>query len=317
MKILVFGDVGIDDTLALIYAHFSEDIEIVGVVADYGNISREHAIANVHYISEVFNISEKIKIFAGAELPMTGEAPAYFPEIHGEYGLGPIIPSTNFTNGVVSENFFKIIDIIKAYDNELVIVNIGRLTSLATMFILYNDLMSKIKEYYIMGGAFWFPGNVTAVSEANFYGDPIAVDIVLTYAENVTIIPLNVTEQAIVTPEMVDYIDSMGRVKIVKPMLDYYYNFYKKRNPSVEGSPMHDVLTLMAIIHEDMFSFQMLPVEVVKAEEGIERGQSIADIRPYVTLEKENKRKFRIAFDLDYTKFYIDFMSKMTGQQFV
>lgn len=313
---LVFGDVGIDDTLALIYAHFNDDIEIVGVVADYGNVSRENAIANVHYTRRLFNISEEIEVIAGAETPMTGETPTYFPAIHGEYGLGPIIPPTVFTNGIVNENFFSVIKVINEYEGELIIVNIGRLTSLASLFILYNDLMRKIKAYYIMGGAFWFPGNITAVSEANFHGDPIAADIVLTYAENVTIIPLNVTEQAIVTPEMVDYIDHMGKAKIVKPMLDFYYDFYKKRNPSVMGSPMHDVLTLMATIHEDMFTFQMLPVEIIKSEEGIEKGQSIADIRPYVTLEKENKKKFRIAFGLDYKKFYIDFMSKMTGQQF-
>ncbi len=65
------------------------------------------------------------------------------------------------------------------------------------MFLLYQELMEKINEIYIMGGAFWVPGNVTAVSEAS-----------------------------IVTPEMVDYIDQVGLVDIVKPMIDYYYDFY-------------------------------------------------------------------------------------------
>lgn len=46
-----------------------------------------------------------------------------------------------------------------------------------------------------MGGAFWVPGNVTTVAEANFHGDPFAVNIVLTYATNVTIIPLNATQR--------------------------------------------------------------------------------------------------------------------------
>ena len=116
------------------------------------------------------------------------------------------------------------------------------------------------------------PGNVTAVAEANFHGDPVAAQIVLTYAENVTIIPLNVTQQAIATPEMVDYIDTVGKVPLVKTLLDYYFDFYKKRDPSIQGSPLHDVLTLMAISHEDMFTFNELPVHVVQAPEGTRKG---------------------------------------------
>ncbi|WP_164668161.1 nucleoside hydrolase [Virgibacillus doumboii] len=315
-KVLVFGDIGIDDTVALIYGYFKDEIDIVGVVADYGNVSRAKALANVHYVRSILTNTEEIKVIGGAEIPMTGETPVFYPEIHGEYGLGPISPP-QVENGDIIENFFQIIDIIDQYQGELIIVNIGRLTSLATMFILYRNRMSKIKDFYIMGGAFWVPGNITAVSEANFYGDPIAAHIVLKNAQNVTIIPLNVTAQAIATPQMVDYIDRAQDTNIVKTLLDYYYNFYKERDPSVQGSPLHDVLTLMATIHEDMLGYRTLPVQIVQAQNGIARGQSVADIRPYAINEETEKKKLhRIAFELDYKKFYIDFMSVMTGQRF-
>ncbi|ASK62761.1 nucleoside hydrolase [Virgibacillus phasianinus] len=312
-KVLLFGDIGIDDTVSLIYAYLNDQIEIVGVVADYGNVPREKALANVRYIKELFDIPDKPAVISGAEMPMTGEVPTFFPEIHGEYGLGPIVPPT--VSDYQTENFFEIVNIIEKYqDDDLLIVNIGRLTSLASLFILYKSLMKKIKGFYIMGGAFWVPGNVTSVSEANFYSDPIAAKLVLENAQNVTIIPLNVTLQAIVTPQMVDYIADIGKAKIIKPMLDYYYNFYKNRNPSIQGSPMHDVLTLMATIHEDMLTFDTLPVTIVQLRKGVARGQSIADIRPYINNEENEKRKqYRIAFQLDYSKFYTNFMTVMTG----
>src|SRR5690625_690836 len=159
---------------------------------------------------------------------MIGEPLQSFPEIHVEYRLGPIIPPEEYLNGDVLENFFEVVKLI--YDNDdLIIVNIGRLTSLATLFLLYPQLMQKIKAYYMMGGAFWVPGNITAVSEANFYGDPVAAKIVLSMADNVSIIPLNVTEHAIVTPEMINYIDEVQELNLVKPIFDYYYSFYKKR----------------------------------------------------------------------------------------
>ncbi|MFG6147387.1 nucleoside hydrolase [Halobacillus sp. B23F22_1] len=311
-KVLVFGDIGVDDVIALIYAYFNDDIEVVGIVADYGNVPRDVAVGNVHYLFEHFEEEKIIPIIGGAEAPMTGGTPTFYPEIHGEYGLGPITPEQYEGE---TENFFEIVDIINNHRDELTIINIGRLTALATMFILYRSLMKEVKEYYIMGGAFWVPGNVTAVSEANFHADPVAVKIVLTYAENVKIIPLNVTDHAIVTPEMAEYIGAREQTTIVKKLLDYYYEFYKSRNPDIKGSPVHDALTMMAPLHPDMFHYRQLPVHIDTTATGILRGQSIADIRPYIEFE-ETAKLHDIAFQFDYPLFFKDFMSVMTGESF-
>ncbi|MEK5147141.1 MAG: nucleoside hydrolase [Psychrobacillus psychrotolerans] len=310
-KVLLFGDIGIDDTVALIYASLNKDIEIVGIVADYGNVSREDAVSNIYYLMKLFDFPRGIPVIRGAEVPLTGEEPTFYPEIHGEHGLGPIIPDDEQT--VIIENFLEIVQIIENYKDELIIVNIGRLTSLATMFILYRDLMTNVKEFYIMGGAFWIPGNVTTVAEANFHGDPVAVNIVLTYANNVTIIPLNATQQAIVTPEMVDYIEQFGQTKIFKPLMEYYTRFYQERDPSLQGSPVHDALTLIATIYPETFMFGSYPVIIVDDLGGPSRGQSIADTRPYSN--NNGEKTHRIAIDIDYEKFFYHFLSVMTGQQ--
>ncbi|HBJ02449.1 nucleoside hydrolase [Lysinibacillus sp. UBA5990] len=310
-KVLLFGDIGIDDTIALIYARLHKEIEIVGLIADYGNVSREDAVSNIYYVMKLFDFPEEIPVILGAEIPLTGEQPTYYPEIHGEHGLGPIIP--NEDHEIKIENFLEIVQIIEKYkDDELIIVNIGRLTSLATMFILYNRLMQHVKEFYIMGGAFWVPGNVTTVAEANFHGDPFAVNIVLTYAKNVTIIPLNATQKAIVTPGMVDYIDSFGRTKILKPLMEYYTKFYQERDPSLLGSPVHDALTLMATIYPEMFIYESYPVTVIDKLDGPARGQSIAETRPFKNVNNDEKRH-RIAFDIHYDMFFHHFISIMTG----
>lgn len=310
-KVLLFGDIGIDDTVALIYSHFNDEIDIVGVVADYGNVSREDAMSNIRYLFNLFNFPNNIPVISGAEMPLTAEIPTYYPEIHGVHGLGPIVPD-DFE--FVVENFLEIVNIIKMYKDELIIVNIGRLTSLATLFILYKELMGNVKEFYIMGGAFGVPGNVTPVAEANFHADPVAVKIVLSYANNVTIIPLNATQKAIVTPEMVDYIDHFGKTAIFKSLMDFYTEFYQERDPTLQGSPVHDALTLMAVIHPEMFTFNSHPIEIGQQLEGITRGQSIADIRPADQLY-DNEKNHRIAFDLDYETFFHNFLSVMTGKQ--
>ncbi|MCP3738879.1 hypothetical protein [Rossellomorea sp. BNER] len=37
-KVLFFGDFGVDDIVATTYSYYNEEIEIVGFVADYGNV---------------------------------------------------------------------------------------------------------------------------------------------------------------------------------------------------------------------------------------------------------------------------------------
>ncbi|MFC5591172.1 nucleoside hydrolase [Sporosarcina soli] len=307
-KVLLFGDIGIDDTVALMYAHLNEEIEIVGVVADYGNVSREDALTNIHYLFNILNFPAGIPVIGGAEIPLTAEQPTYYPDIHGVHGLGPIVPNDR---EIVIENFLEIVHIIQQYKDELIIVNIGRLTSLATMFILYKELMGNVKEFYLMGGAFGVPGNITPVAEANFHADPIAVKIVLSYADNVTIIPLNATQKAIVTPEMIDYIDHFGKAKIFKPLMDFYTEFYHERDPTLPGSPVHDALTLIAVIHPEMLTFQYYPIEIGQQHEGLMRGLSIADTRHSADIANGDKIH-RIAFDLDYAQFFHHFLSVMT-----
>ena len=90
-----------------------------------------------------------------------------FTDVHGKQGLGPIIPKGNVTNGEM-ENFFEVIPLIEQYKDEVIIVSLGRLTSLAILFIVCKQLMKQIKSYYIMGGAFLHPGNVTLFLKQTF-----------------------------------------------------------------------------------------------------------------------------------------------------
>ena len=94
------------------------------------------------------------KIIEGAARPMTAEEPLFFPEIHGEHGLGPIIPPD--MRICKRENFCELIKLIEPCPEDIIIVATGRLTTLATLFLLYPNVMDKVCSYYIMGGAFYF-----------------------------------------------------------------------------------------------------------------------------------------------------------------
>jgi purine nucleosidase len=134
------------------------------------------------------------------------------------------------------KNFYEINSLIKKYENEIILFCSGRLSSLATMFILYPEMMKKVKDIYITGGAFHSPGNVMPTAEANFYSDPYAVNLV---PIKIHIVRLDVTKYAILSPRMVNDLDHFYKQTnnqvglIIKPMVDFYYQFYKSRSPHI------------------------------------------------------------------------------------
>lgn len=311
----MISDFGIDDIVAVLYAYYSDTIEVVGIVSDYGNVSKESALKNVKFLESITGIRD-IPVIGGAVSALTGTQPQFYPEVHGVAGLGPIIPDDiEFDASDISENFYEINDLINKYAGELYIYSAGRLTSLATAFVLYPETMKKVKEFYVMGGAFNVPGNVTPTAEANFYGDPYAANIIVQLApKKIHLIPLDVTMYALITPAMIDHLhefymktnDQVGQ--IIKPMVDYYYEFYKKTYPDISGSPLHDLLAMWALADGDKMIFEEVPIRV-SVNTGCTFGQSIGDFRK--SMNKEPWPIHKIAKQFDYGHFINEVFSTL------
>ena len=268
-----FCDPGIDDTMALLLAFFIDEIEIIGIVADYGNVPKRWPYKMLIFLRTKQGI--EILRYSVVQNALLLVPRLLFTDVHGKQGLGPIIPNGNVTNGEM-ENFFEVIPLIEQYKDELIIVSLGRLTSLAILFIMCKQLMKQIKSYYVMGGAFLHPGNVTPISEANFYGDPTAANIVLQSSPNMYIYPLNVTQYSIITPEMAEYIEAKGKAPLVKPLFDhYYYGYYKNALPHLKGSPFHDTMPILALLDNSMFTYHKSPIVVMT--ESSAQGASIGN----------------------------------------
>jgi purine nucleosidase len=306
-KILLFADPGIDDSLAIIYALLNPEIELLGIVTSYGNVTKQQATENAAYLLKLAG-REDIPVIEGATFPLSGEVSVYYPEIHGEEGLGPIRPPKGLN--VVVRDFSYIFDIIKQ-DKDITIVDTGRTTSLSNAFNLKLELMKEINEIYLMGGAFFVPGNVTPLAEANFYGDPIAVNVVLDYANEVYITPLNVTNRAIVTREIANYIYSIASnpfKELIPSITNYYADAYAKLRPGGRGASIHDVFTLYYMLNKDKIYSVTKDVEVSVLETA--RGLSYADFR---NNQMQPGARHTIALDFQYQDFLADFIKVMSS----
>ncbi|MEH7013576.1 nucleoside hydrolase [Neobacillus niacini] len=305
--VLLFADPGIDDSFAIMYAILNPDINIVGIVSGYGNTPKEQSVKNTAYLIDLAG-REDIPIIAGAAGPLSGEPVQYYPEIHGPEGLGPIKPPDTLQD-VEVHDINKILEIINEYKDNLIIVNVGRLTELALMFILYgNDVLKDVTAFYIMGGAFLVPGNITAEAEANFYSDAIAARIVMEKAHNVRLYPLNITNKAIITPDMIEFLSENSPTPfrpLLQPAFDYYFKAYQKNVPGINGAPMHDVVPLMALTDPEIVKY--IPRRVRVAEFGNSKGKSIADFRPKPDPEPPETLDY-IGMEADILKFVTNFM---------
>lgn len=306
-NVLMTSDPGIDDSFAIMYALLNPKINIVGIVSGYGNTPKEQSVKNTAYLLTLGGRAD-IPIIAGSAGPLLGEPITYYPEIHGKEGLGPIKPPDTIQNVKVYD-INKISELVSQYKGNLVIVSVGRLTDLALMFILYgNDALKEVNGFYIMGGAFLVPGNISAEAEANFYVDPIAANTVMEKAHNIYLYPLNVTNKALITPDIIDFLSQNSPTPfrpLLKPAFDYYYKAYQKNVPGIKGAPLHDVVPLMALTEPDLAKY--IPKRVRVENFGNAKGKSIADFRPKPDKEPTESLDY-IGMEIDTQKFSVNFM---------
>ncbi|WP_096439289.1 nucleoside hydrolase [Alteribacter populi] len=310
-NVLLFTDPGIDDAFAILYCALHPDIKLVGVVACYGNVELEVATRNVHYILSLLDL--EVPVFTGAHQPLSQVETEFFQHIHGVAGLGHKEPEKEMEDMLT--NFSDLFQKIAEYD-DLIIIEIGRLTSLAMAYMLGKRSMSNVKEIYVMGGAFHVPGNVTPIAEANFHGDPIAANVIL-HNLPIKLFPLNVTSDAVITEDMVDYILAHSPIEQIKPLIKsmytFYYDFYKEIDPLASGPSIHDLIPVMCLTSPNIVDFVSRQV-TVEISTGPGRGVSIADFRPR---NEEQEREsgdeifHEIAVDLDYREFFYLFLETM------
>jgi pyrimidine-specific ribonucleoside hydrolase len=100
-------------------------------------------------------------------------------------------------------------EVLAAAPAGTVLVATGPLTNVAEALRIDPSLAGRLAMIYVMGGALRVPGNVKSTwkeidnekAEWNFYVDPLAAAEVLASGAPVTLVPLDATDKAPVTPE--------------------------------------------------------------------------------------------------------------------
>jgi inosine-uridine nucleoside N-ribohydrolase len=112
-----------------------------------------------------------------------------------------------------------LIEVLTQAAQKISILAIGPLTNLAEALQTDPAIVNQIERVYVMGGAVTVPGNVHAtdpripntVAEWNIFADPVAASIAFASGAPISLVPLDATNQAPVTPEFMRHLRKNAR----------------------------------------------------------------------------------------------------------
>ncbi|MEL6645050.1 MAG: nucleoside hydrolase [Pseudomonadota bacterium] len=276
-KIIIDTDPGQDDAVAILLALASpEDIDVLGITAVAGNVPLPLTERNARIVCELAG-KPGMPVFAGCDAPL--KRPLVTAEhVHGKTGLdGPPLPEPRMDlQGRHGVEF--IIDCLRhEAPGTVTLCPIGPLTNIAQAFQRAPDIVARVQEIVLMGGAYFEVGNITPAAEFNIYVDPEAAEIVFKSGVKLTVMPLDVTHKALTTAPHIAGFREMGTEvgRMVAAWTDFFERFDKEKYGS-EGAPLHDPCVIAYLIKPELFSGRHINVEIETSSD-LTLGMTVAD----------------------------------------
>ena len=315
LPVILDVDTGIDDSLALLYACPSPEIEIVAVTCLAGNVGAAQVARNTRAVLELAGRGD-LRVALGADRPLVKPLQTT-EETHGPEGIGHATlpdPAGAFDELDAPS---RIIEVARRRPGEVQLITLGPLTNLALALEIEPRLPFLLRGWTFMGGAFRVPGNTTPTSEWNVFVDPDAARACLAAwgaaaARDPSVslpvgIGLDVTEQARILPADVARLarragaakDDAGAINgpatsegqmiaagsvAANPMLRFivnalrFYFEFHARYDGFYGAFIHDPFAVAATIDPSLVKTQPVFVDV-ETGPGLAHAMTVADWR--------------------------------------
>jgi purine nucleosidase len=276
-KIIIDTDPGQDDAVAILLALASPDeIEVLGITAVAGNVPLALTQRNARIVCELAGRPD-VPVFAGCDRPL--ERPLVTAEhVHGKTGLdGTEIVEPTMPLQSLHAVEFIIHTLRREAPGTVTLCSLGPLTNIARAFREAPDIVSRVQQIVLMGGAYFEVGNITPAAEFNIYVDPEAAEIVFGSGCDTVVMPLDVTHKALTTEPHIAGFRAMGtRVgDTVAAWTDFFERFDMEKYGS-KGAPLHDPCVIAYLIRPDLFSGRHINVEI-ETQSDLTRGMTVAD----------------------------------------
>lgn len=297
-KIILDCDPGHDDAIAIMLAWGSPEIDLVGVTTVMGNQSIDKVTRNALAVARVAGITG-VPFARGSHRPLV-RVPEFAESIHGDTGLdGPVLPEPTLELDP-RHAVDLIIDTVMAHEpGEITLVPTGALTNIALAARKEPRIVPRVREVVLMGGAV-AGGNWSATSEFNIVIDPEAAHIVFNESWPLTMVGLDLTHEALATPDVVARIAAIDTApaRFVGELLEFFGRTYLEQQ-GFEHPPVHDPCAVAYVIDPTVMERVRVPLDV-ELSGTLTLGMTVADFRAPAPEDCTT----HIARHLDHPKFW-------------
>ncbi len=269
-------DTGIDDSLALFLAAVDEDVDLLGVVSTYGNVSAFRSAENSLRVLSLAGRSD-VPVFIGRRAPLSSSS-VFEPDevsrrIHGENGTGNVVLPESGRKPEERDGIAWLGEMFERYGESLVYVTTGPVTNLASLLLSKPELKTSKCRVVSMGGALTVRGNVSHFAEANIHKDPEAAGLSYESGMDITMVGLDVTMRSRLTKADADSWRNTGTEegRILSAMLLYYI----ENTTGSDDTYIHDPSALCCALHPGWFT--LLPFPLTVETEGCDRGRTVVE----------------------------------------
>jgi len=293
-------DPGHDDAFAIILAAHNPKLRLLGISTVAGNQTVEKTTINALHILDIIGM-EHIDVVSGQAYPLVKKV-QICPEIHGNTGLDSksTITFPSLKKGPLKKKaVLHMFDVISQNPKQVTVIATGCLTNIAILLTLFPEVKTNIERIVIMGGAIGM-GNMTPDAEFNILQDPEAAKIIFEAGMDLTMVPLEVTHTALVTPEVQIRIEKM-KTKFSTLLIDLL-NFFSTTYRDVFGfeyPPLHDPVAVFYCIQPTMFKTKLMRVDI-EVSSLLTSGRTVCDIYNMKKMEPN----VNVALGVEITKFW-------------
>ena len=294
VPVLLDCDPGHDDAVAILLALGSPGVRLLGITTCFGNCAVEDATRNAQRVLALVG-REDVPVARGAAGPMRGEL-ALGNYVHGVSGLdGPDLPEP--TVAPVDETAVTFLArVLRSSPEPVTVVVTGPMTNLGQLLTEQPELVGHIRQLVFMGGS-TERGNHTPTAEFNTFADPEALDVVLRSGVPLRMVGLNLTHQALATPEVVSRMSAMphdvGRT--CAAWMGFFGDSYE-RIWEFAAPPVHDPCTIAPLLDSEVVDWRTCFV-AVELDGTWTRGTTVVDL--FDRLGQEANTEVALRLDAD------------------
>ena len=280
-KLIIDADPGIGDAFAIALAARDPTIDLIAVTATAGCVSGTTATQNILAVIESVDPDKWPRLGGCSTARPEFSTPGFFDplRLNGTYGLGEKARQLTQLHNQ-RESARLLVELIGQNPHEVSVLTLGPLSNIALANELAPDILDRIHSLVCLGGSVSTGGDATAAAEFNLFADPAAARTVLCSQTHKTLIPLDISRQAVLT------FDQFDRLRETAPeSLRWFYDelipfsLLAHRNQlGLEGLPLRELTALTYITEPRHFESESMLIDIEQHGE-LTRGTAVFDRR--------------------------------------